>query len=55
MVDAARRKVTRVLPGGSDPENFDISQDGTTLFVSNEDAGTASIVDVASGKMRDDA
>ena len=41
-----------MLPGGSDPENFDISRDGTTLFVSNEDAGTASIVDIASGKIR---
>ena len=39
VVDAATRKVTRVLPGGSDPETFDISQDGATLFVSNEDAG----------------
>ena len=52
VVDAASRKVTRVLPGGSDPEAFDISLDGGTLFVSNEDAGTASIVDVASGKIR---
>jgi PQQ-dependent catabolism-associated beta-propeller protein len=52
VVDAVGRKVTRVLPGGSDPENFDISQDGTTLFISNEDAGTASIVDIASGRIR---
>src|SRR5689334_23792535 len=51
-VDAMTRKVTRVLPGGSDPEAFDISKDGGTLFVSNEDAGTASIVDIASGKIR---
>ena len=41
-----------MLPGGSDPEAFDMSQDGSTLYVSNEDAGTASIVDVASGKIR---
>jgi len=41
VVDAAARKVMRVLPGGSDPENFDISKDGSTLFVSNEDAGEA--------------
>jgi YVTN family beta-propeller protein len=27
QVDAATRKVVRVLPGGSDPENFDISRD----------------------------
>jgi YVTN family beta-propeller protein len=52
VVDAVSRTVSRVLPGGSDPENFDISRDGTTLFVSNEDAGTASIVDIASGKIR---
>jgi PQQ-dependent catabolism-associated beta-propeller protein len=52
MVDAASRKPIRVLPGGSDPETFDISRDGSTLFVSNEDAGTASIVDIASGKIR---
>ena len=41
VVDVASRKMIRVLPGGSDPETFDISQDGTTLFVSNEDAHTA--------------
>lgn len=52
VVDAASRRVRRVLPGGSDPETFDISRDGTTLFVSNEDAGTASIVDIASGVVR---
>jgi YVTN family beta-propeller protein len=52
VVDGASRKVARVLPGGSDPENFDVSKDGTTLFISNEDAGTASIVDVRSGKIR---
>jgi len=52
VIDVATRKVTRILPGGSDPENFDISRDGATLFVSNEDAGTASVVDIASGKVR---
>jgi YVTN family beta-propeller protein len=51
-VDAAARKVNRVLPGGSDPETFDISKDGATLIASNEDAGQASLVDVASGKIR---
>ena len=50
-IDLGARKVTRVLPGGSDPENFDISQDGTKLFISNEDAGEATFVDVASGKV----
>jgi len=48
-VDVAARRVRRVLPGGSDPEQFDISADGQRLYISNEDAGTASVVDVASG------
>jgi YVTN family beta-propeller protein len=48
-VDVAQRKVVRVLPGGSDPEQFDISGDGTRLYVSNEDAGQASIIDLRSG------
>ena len=50
VVDVATRKVTRILPGGSDPETFDISRDGSTLFVSNEDADTASIVDIRQWK-----
>ncbi|MFP4093635.1 MAG: glutaminyl-peptide cyclotransferase [Cyclobacteriaceae bacterium] len=50
-VDIASRKLLRVLPGGSDPEQFDISPDGTKLFVSNEDADMASIVDIPSGKV----
>jgi len=52
VVDLATRKVSRILPGGSDPETFDISRDGSTLFVSNEDAHTASIVDIPSGEVR---
>jgi YVTN family beta-propeller protein len=52
VVDAATRRVSRILPGGSDPEAFDISRDGSTLFISNEDADVASIVDIASGKIR---
>ena len=54
VIDVATRKVTKVLPGGSDPEAFDISKDGTRLFVSNEDADTATIVDIASGKILSD-
>src|SRR4051795_3366729 len=49
VVDVAARRVRRVLPGGSDPEQFDISGDGRRLYISNEDAGTASMVDVKSG------
>jgi YVTN family beta-propeller protein len=49
LIDAARRTLRRVLPGGSDPEQFDLSPDQTRLFVSNEDAHTASIVDIPTG------
>src|SRR4051812_15189857 len=48
-VDVVGRRVRRVLPGGSDPEQFDISHDGSRLYISNEDAGTASMVDLKSG------
>src|SRR6516162_3876153 len=44
-------RVTGLLQSGSDPEQFDVSKDGRSLFVSNEDAATTSIVDVATGKV----
>ena len=43
--------MVRIIPGGSDPENFDVSQDGTQLYISNEDVSAVSIVDIASGKV----
>ena len=49
IVDVRRQAVLRVLPGGSDPEEFDIDLQAGRLFVSNEDAGQLSIVDLASG------
>ena len=48
-VDVIRGEVVRVLPGGSDPEQFDMTADGRRLCVSNEDTGQATIVDVLSG------
>jgi PQQ-dependent catabolism-associated beta-propeller protein len=48
-VDVVARRVRRVLPGGSDPEQFDITNDGKRLYISNEDAGSASVVDVEKG------
>ena len=50
-VDLRARRLTRVLPGGSDPETFDITPDGARLVVSNEDADQASLVEVASGEI----
>ena len=40
VFDVAQNKVVRAIHGGSDPENFDVSQDGTQLYISNEDAGS---------------
>jgi YVTN family beta-propeller protein len=49
VFDVAQNKVVRVIKGGSDPENFDVSHDGKVLFVSNEDASGISFVDLDSG------
>src|SRR5580692_9280670 len=51
VFDVAQNKVLRIIPAGSDPENFDVSQDGTQIYVSNEDEAAVSIVDIASGKV----
>lgn len=51
VFDVEQNKMVRTMQGGSDPENFDVSQDGKTLYVSNEDASGVSFVDVASGKV----
>lgn len=48
-VDLEGRRRTRMLPGGSDPESFDITPDGARIVVSNEDSDEASLVDLASG------
>ncbi len=44
VVDIASRKVVKMLHGGSDPEQIALSQDGSKVFASNEDAGGASII-----------
>ena len=51
VVDVRTRAVLRVLPGGSDPEEFDVDFSAGRVFVSNEDAGELSIVDLASGEV----
>ena len=51
VFDVEQNKLLRVLPGGSDPENFAVSLDGTLLFVSNEDAATVSFIETSSGKV----
>lgn len=49
VFDVAQNRLLRIIPGGSDPENFDLSQDGKQLFISNEDTSSLSVVDIASG------
>ena len=51
VFDIAANKLTRTIPGGSDPENFDLSKDGKKLYISNEDESAVSIVDIASGQV----
>ena len=51
VVDVAQRKLTGKISGGSDPEEFSLSQDGTRLYVSNEDVKAASVINIASGKV----
>ena len=51
VVDVAQRKFLRKIPAGSDPENFAVSADGTRLYISNEDAGAASILNIAGEKV----
>src|SRR5579863_5375560 len=49
VFDVAKGKIVKMLKGGSDPENFDVSLDGKTIYVSNEDASGVSFIDISSG------
>jgi YVTN family beta-propeller protein len=51
VIDTASLKMLKVLKAGSDPEQFDLSTDGRLLFVANEDAAQASVLDVDSGNI----
>lgn len=51
LIDVASGRLTRVLPSGTDPEQFAISADGTRLFIANEDAGQTTVVDIATGNI----
>jgi YVTN family beta-propeller protein len=52
VFDVEQKKLVKVIRGGSDPENFDISPDGTKIYVSNEDISAVSIIDIASGALK---
>lgn len=51
VIDPATGKSVRRVPLGDEPEAFDVSPDGKTIYVSNEDEAEASFVDAASGKV----
>ena len=51
VLDLATHKMVRTHDSGQDPESFDISPDGTKVYVSNEDAAEMSVLDLASGKV----
>jgi YVTN family beta-propeller protein len=50
VIDARTFEVQPKLQAGSDPEQFAVNRDGTRLFMANEDVGTASIMELPSGK-----
>jgi PQQ-dependent catabolism-associated beta-propeller protein len=51
-LDTGTLKTVRDYRGGTDPECVAVAPDGRRLYLSNEDAGTASIVDVNNGSTR---
>src|SRR6202042_801277 len=42
VFDVATLKLVKVMKAGNDPENFDVSHDGTQLYISNEDDSAVS-------------
>jgi YVTN family beta-propeller protein len=51
IVDVAQLKAAGKLNGGSDPEEFALSRDGSRIYTSNEDTKTASVISIVSGKV----
>lgn len=51
VYDVAQGRIVKMLKSGSDPEEFDISQDGKLLYVSNEDTAGVSILDLTTEKL----
>jgi YVTN family beta-propeller protein len=52
VVDLRSRKLLTIYQSGADPETFALSHDGKELYVSNEDVGKISAVDLAKGTVR---
>lgn len=52
VVDLTARKIEKILPSGQDPEAFDLSPDGGTIFLSNEETAEMTALDLATGSIR---
>jgi YVTN family beta-propeller protein len=52
VVDLETHKLVRTLGSGQDPESFDVSRDGKTLYVSNEDSAQMTVLDLVTGKVK---
>ena len=50
-VDTTTYKLKRLIHAGADPEQLDISADGTRMYVANEDTAQVSVVDLQSGNI----
>jgi YVTN family beta-propeller protein len=50
VVDVKTLKLGTILRGPQDPEQTSVSRDGTRLYIANEDKGTASVLEIVSGK-----
>ena len=50
LIDPATGKSLRRIPMGEEPEAFDLSPDGKTIYVSNEDEAELSFIEAATGR-----
>src|ERR1043166_4488298 len=50
VIDVAARRMIARFRAGSDPEQFAVTPDGSRIYASNEDGGTATAIDARSGK-----
>ena len=47
---ASETVLFRILRGAQDPEQTSLSRAGSTLYIANEDKGTASVMEIAGGR-----
>jgi YVTN family beta-propeller protein len=52
VIDLKSQRLIHTYPSGIDPETFALSHDGRILYVSNEDSGQLSALDVTKGNLR---